>query len=75
MNLKEEINKVKGTGNFCNCMDYEDAIRIAEAYAKEKAHDAYWEATRSSFRFAKEPVVLSKQDVDVDFEKWWEDNK
>ena len=82
MNLKEKINKCsypahQVAGLFPNdqVCNKKDVIHIAEVYAKEKAHDAYWEATRSSFRFAKEPVVLSKQDVDVDFGKWWEENK
>ena len=80
MNLKEEIQNhsfpiaSEDVGREDMILN-ETAERIAEAYAKAKAHDAYWEATRSSFRFAKEPVVLSKQDVDVDFGKWWEENK
>jgi hypothetical protein len=61
MNLKEEINKVKGTGYFCNCMDYEDAISIAEAYAKEKVLDAV-----KAFK-PKVPITSVL--------KWWEDNK
>jgi len=82
MNLKEEIEKCSYpvhqlVGPFPNnqVCNKKDVFRIAEAYAKEKSHDAYWEATRSSFRFAKEPVVFSKKGFDIAFEKWWEENK
>lgn len=76
MNLKEEIYKRhKWLSEIYDENQYilsQDAIDIAEAYAKGRARDAYWEAT---LRFANTSVVLSKNGIDVDFEKWWEENK
>ena len=79
MNLKEEINKCsypahQVAGLFPNdqVCNKKDVIHIAEVYAKEKAHKAYRDST---FRFANEAVVLSENGIDVDFGKWWEENK
>lgn len=84
MNPKEELDRCTyRASEFAATMPqtpvcyFKDAIRIAEAYAKEKVYCAFkyrsmlghvtpdWDMMDKEF----------KECVNNDFEKWWEENK
>ena len=76
MNLKEEIDSRMWHGsNIINDDRYflpvDDAERIAESYAKEKA----WECIKEFAAVCCFQSQSSENHTKEMFEKWWEENK
>lgn len=79
MNLKEEIQNhsfpiaSEDVGREDMILD-ETAELIAEAYAKNKAWEAFKEGEKTAVGIAAK-LSISENELRKTFEEWWEENK
>ena len=82
MNLKEEMTDMSDMAERyvrnAPVVYIDNAIEIAESYAKEKAWKAWKECNRLLCNVISKdatPLFIESMLFKIEFEKWWEENK